>query len=200
MKDVQKLLLVVGATALGICSFVLALFCYSAATGFMSHHGPSDLGAAGLGFLLFTGSATLGGIVGFIVAVWWIRKHDSRPWTGRIWSGVTLGIVTGVALHFASRSPRFPFGAIVALIVAVFVAAWWIRNHDSGPWASRIWIGMTLGLATGFAFLFASSRLIRLPTLLEYFENGPAAAVQTAALGMLGGVFATFTKSRWNRP
>jgi hypothetical protein len=108
IKVVQQLLLVAGATALGTCSFVLALFCYTAATGFLSNPGHSNLGAAGLGFLLFTGSAVLGAIVGLVAAVWWIRKHDSVLWTHRIWSGITLGIVTGVALHFANKRPRVP--------------------------------------------------------------------------------------------
>ena len=107
MRDFQNLLLVVGATALGACAFYLALFCYAEATG-LGRHGPSDLGAAGLGFLLATGSAILGAIVGLVAAVWWIRKHDSGLWTRRIGIGVTLGLVTGVVLHFANSLPRVP--------------------------------------------------------------------------------------------
>ena len=107
MRVFQNLLLVVGATALGACTFYLALFCYAEATG-LGRHGPSDLGAAGLGFLLATGSVALGAIVGFVAAVWWIRKHNSGLWTRRIWIGVALGLVTGVVLHFANRLPRVP--------------------------------------------------------------------------------------------
>jgi hypothetical protein len=107
MRDFQNFLLVLGATALGTCAFYLALFCYAEATG-LGRGGSSDLGAAGLGFLLATGSAALGAIVGFVAAVWWIRKHDSGLWTRRIWIGVTLGLVTGVVLHFANRLPRVP--------------------------------------------------------------------------------------------
>jgi hypothetical protein len=143
MRDFQNLLLAVGATALGTCAFCLALFCYAEATG-LGRHGPSDLGAAGLGFLLAIGSASLGAIVGFIAAVWWIRKHDSGPWTRRIWIGMTLGLVFGVVLHFANRLPR-------------------------------------------------------VPTLVEMFETWPVAAVLTAALGLLGGVIAKLTGSRWHR-
>src|SRR5712692_9381308 len=102
MRDFQNFLLVVGATAFGACAFYLALFCYAAATG-LGAGGPSDLGAAGLGFLLATGSVALGAIVGFVAAVWWIRKHHSGLWTRRIWIGVTLGLVTGVVLHFANK-------------------------------------------------------------------------------------------------
>ena len=125
MRDCQNLLLVVGATALGACAFYLALFCYAEATG-LGRHGPSDLGAAGLGFLLATGSAALGAIVGFVAGVWWIRKHDSGVWTRRIWIGVTLGLVTGVVLHFANRLPRVP--TLVAMfepwpVAAVMTAA-----------------------------------------------------------------------------
>jgi len=88
-------------------AFYLALFFYAEATG-LGGHGSSNLGAAGLGFLLGTGSAALGAIVGFVAAVWWIRKHDSGLWARRIWIGVTLGLVTGVVLHFANRLPRVP--------------------------------------------------------------------------------------------
>jgi hypothetical protein len=108
MRYIQNLLLVAGAMALGVCSFILALFGYAAATGLGSHHGPSDLGAAGLGFLLFTGSALLGAIVGLVAAIWWIRKCKRELWTRRIWIGAILGIVTGCVLHFASKLPRVP--------------------------------------------------------------------------------------------
>ena len=107
MRDFQNVFRVVGGSALGACAFYLALQCYAEATG-LGRHGPSDLGAAGLGFLLATGSVALGAIVGFVATVWWIRKHDSGLWTRRIWIGVTLGVVTGVVLHFASRLPRVP--------------------------------------------------------------------------------------------
>ena len=106
MRYFQNLLLLAGGTALGACSFVLALFCYATATG-LGRHGPSDLGAAGVAFLLVTGSATLGAIAGLLAAVWWIRHHDGL-WTLRIWIGVTLGLVTGFALHFANKLPRVP--------------------------------------------------------------------------------------------
>src|SRR4051794_32751294 len=94
MRDFQSFLLVVVATALGSCAFYLALFCYAEATG-LGRGGPSDLGAAGLGFLLATGSAALGAIVGFFAAVWWSRKHDSGLWPRRIWMGMTLGSPSG---------------------------------------------------------------------------------------------------------
>ena len=120
MRNFQNFLLVVGATALGACAFYLALF-YSAEAAGLGRHGPSDLGAAGLGFLLATGSAALGAIVGFVAGIWWIRKHDSGLWTRRIWIGVTLGLVTGVVLHFANRYPRVP--ALVEMFEAWPVAA-----------------------------------------------------------------------------
>ena len=107
MRVFQNLLVVVGATALGICAFYLALFCYAEATS-LGRHGPSDLGAAGLGFLLATGTTALGAIVDFVAAVWWIRKHDSELWTSRIWVGVTVGLVTGVVFHFANALRRVP--------------------------------------------------------------------------------------------
>jgi len=69
----------------------LALFCYAEAMG-LGRHGPSDLGAAGLGFLLATGSVALGAIVGFVAVVWWIRKHDNGLRTRRIWMGMTLDL------------------------------------------------------------------------------------------------------------
>src|SRR4029077_7344132 len=66
-------------------------------------------------------------------------------------------------------------------------------------WTSWIWIGTTLGLVTGIVFHFAASKLPRVPTLIENFEPRPAAAVQTVALCMLGGVIANFTGSRGTR-
>jgi hypothetical protein len=107
VRGFQNLLLVVGATALGACAFYLALFCYMEASG-LGRHGPSDLGGAGLGFLLAAGSVALGAIVGFIAGVWRIRRHGRGLWTRRIWIGVSLGLVTGVLLHFANKLPRVP--------------------------------------------------------------------------------------------
>jgi hypothetical protein len=108
MRTVQNLLLVAGTTSLGACAGVLALIVYAAATGLGSHHGPSDLGAAGLAFLLLAGIGALGAIVGLTVGIWWIVRHDRRLWTTRIWVGVTLGLVTGFMLHSASKLPRVP--------------------------------------------------------------------------------------------
>src|SRR5262245_18711417 len=99
MKYVHNVLLVVGAMALGACAFLLALFCFTEATGFLSHHGPSDLAAAGLAFLLIAGSSLLGALVGLIAAVWWICRHESRIWTFRIWLGATFGLAAGVLFH-----------------------------------------------------------------------------------------------------
>jgi len=108
MKYVQNVLLVVGAMALGACAFLLALYCFTEATGFLSHHGPSDLAAAGLAFLFIAGSSLLGALVGLIASVWWIWKHESRRWTIRIWVGAVLGLAMGVVLHFANRLPTVP--------------------------------------------------------------------------------------------
>jgi len=117
VPTIQNLLLVVGATALGVSAFVLALMSYAAVSGLGSHHGPSDLGAAAVGFLLVTGSAQLGGIAGLVAGVWWVRKHQPGLWTRRIWTGVTLGVVTAFAFHLANKYPPVP------TVVAVFAPA-----------------------------------------------------------------------------
>ncbi len=122
MRGFQNSLLVVGATALGACAFYLALLCYGEATG-LGRHGPSDLGAAGLGFLIAIGSIALGAIGGFVGSVLWIRKHDSGLWTGRIWIGVTLGLLTGFVFHFANKLPRVPFRTLVEMFEPWPIAA-----------------------------------------------------------------------------
>jgi hypothetical protein len=152
MRVVQNLLLVAGAMAIGACAGVLALFVYAEATGLGSHHGPSDLGAAALGILLFAGSAALGAIVGLTAGVWWIWKHDSRPWTARIWIGAVLGLMPGFALHFASKLPRVPklieaFEPMpAAAVLCVALAALgglaakltgWRRSRPAGDMRSR---------------------------------------------------------------
>lgn len=108
MRNLQKFLLVVGAAALGAAVGCLALFCYIEITGWGSNHGKNDLGTAGLGILLAIGSAAIGAIFGFVTAIWWIRKHDSGLWPSRIWIGITLGLVAGVALHYGNKLPPVP--------------------------------------------------------------------------------------------
>ena len=140
LRNFQGFLLVVGATALGACAFYLALISYAEATG-LGGHGPSDLGAAGLGFLLATGSVALGAIVGFVAAVWWIGRHDGGLWTRRIWIGVTLGLVTAVVSHFANRLPRVP------TLIEMFE-----------PWPAAAVLGAALGTLGGVIAKFTGSQ------------------------------------------
>src|SRR5262245_26636838 len=102
MRSFQNFLLVVGATALGVCLAFLALYWFTEATGFLKHHGPSDLGAAGLGVIVAIGTGVLGTIAGLAGGIWWITKRDRGLWPRRIWIGAALGAATGVLFHLAA--------------------------------------------------------------------------------------------------
>ena len=78
----------------------LALLCYAEAMG-LGHHGPSDLGAASLGFLLATGSVALGAIIGFVAVVWWIWKLSLKLSISTLggWSARRSGIRNRAILY-----------------------------------------------------------------------------------------------------
>ena len=161
MRHIQNLLLVVGAMALGVSSFGLGMLCYAAATEWGGRGGPDSIGGAGVAILGLACSAVLGAIVGFVAAVRWIMTRKSEPWKPRIWCGVTIGILIGLALYFISRLAASPPKAGVA---------------ESWP----------VVLARG-------------SELVDNIAYWPIAAVLTSALGMLGGVFAKFAGSPWDR-
>lgn len=107
MKTFQNILLVAGATALGVSACVGTVFGLLEAMHF-GHGGHNDMGGAGLAILLLIGCTALGGFLGFGAGFLWVIKHESRPWPARIWVGVILGILISFALHFAAKLPRVP--------------------------------------------------------------------------------------------
>jgi hypothetical protein len=176
VRDVQRLLLVIGATALGAAAGGLGVFCcVEAMSSLQAVAGNHNLGAAGLGFLallLFAGGVCLGAVVGFVAAVRRVRTRQSEPWRPRVWCGVALGVLIGLTPYSVGRLASSPpqVGVPESRPVA------WARGvSDRLP-----------GSATDF---------------LELMARWPVAAgLLTAALGMLGGVVAKFAGSPWDRP
>jgi hypothetical protein len=132
--------------------------------------------------LLVVGAAALGassfglGLVGFLAAT----ESHAHGFSGVGAAGLAILLLVGGAF----------LGALVGLVAAVL----WIMKHDSQLWRPRVWGGVTLGIAVGLALPFAG-RIPGSPELLGMFEYWPVAAVVTAALGMLGGIVATFAGS-----
>jgi hypothetical protein len=98
------------------------------------------MGADGIVLVVLIFSAVLGAIVGFGASVIWIMKRNSELWKPRVWSGVGLGIVLALVLHF-SRIPGdgvlnyWPVASVwtgalgmVGGIVARFAGSAWDRR------------------------------------------------------------------------
>jgi hypothetical protein len=170
VRDVQKFLLVIGATALGAASFGLGVSCFLAVLP-AGCRGIAGVGAAGLAMMLFAAGTALGAIVGFAAAVVRIRRHKSEPWKPTVWCGAGLGVLIGLVFYALSR------------LVA-------------SPPAAGVWESWPVAWARGV--------IAKLPDpaddLFDMLAHWPiAAALLTAALGMLGGLLAKFAGSPWDR-
>jgi hypothetical protein len=154
----------------------------------LAHDGRSgatpDVGYGGVRFLqkglLVVGSTALGAsIVGL----------------GVIFCIATLSVPHGGHNDLSGVGLAFIFlggGAVLGAIAGCIAGVWWIRKHEGEVWTRRVWIAVSLGIALGFALPFTK-------ILGELTGYWPVTAVLCAALGMLGGVFATIAGSPWNR-
>jgi hypothetical protein len=136
--------------------------------------------------LLVLGAAALGASafgLGVCVCLAATESH-ARGFSGVAAAGLAILFLVG--------------GAALGALVGLVAAALWIIKHDSQLWKPRIWGGAALGIVVGLALPFASS-IPGSPELVGILEYWPVAAVVTAALGMLGGVVATFAGSFWDR-
>jgi hypothetical protein len=141
-RHAQNFLLVVSATALGASLFAVGLFCFLVAAEKWKWPipiGASGPGAGGVIIILLVWAAVLGAIVGFITGIRRIKKRGLGIWKPRVWSGIGLGIVLGLATRILPGGPE------------------------------------------------------------SIFKNWPTTVVLTAALGMLGGIFATLAGRLWDR-
>lgn len=97
MRGIQKLLLVIGATALGASLAGLSVFAFM--VGQPSPPGIAGVGAAGLAMICYAAGTALGALVGFAAAIVWIVTRKGEAWKPRVWCGMTLGILTGLVLY-----------------------------------------------------------------------------------------------------
>jgi hypothetical protein len=128
VRLLQNVLLVVGATALGVVACGLGL-AFLALPVLRSRPGqdPSLNWGGGIAFAAFgiCGGA-LGGVAGLVAAVRWIARRGSEPWGPMTWAGVALGLATALALRLAGVGGRLnTFGGLIEgwADLAVFLAA-----------------------------------------------------------------------------
>lgn len=164
MRDFQKLLLVIGAAALGAVLPGVAVLCWS--LGQPSPPGLAGAAAGAFALLLFATGTALGAIVGLVVAVRWIKKHGSEPWGLPIWIGVTLGLLTGLGFHVLGRAavPRPGLGRFASWPLVLVRDA--LNSVPGCPdllelinfWPIAIVLAAALGLLGGHVARFAGSR------------------------------------------
>ncbi len=101
MQRVQNILLVIGASALGIVScVVLALVAAAIVSAPRAGEQPSlNWGGAILFTILAVGGGIIGGIGGCVGSIRWIAQRPREPWTLTTWIGVMLGVATAVAIR-----------------------------------------------------------------------------------------------------
>jgi hypothetical protein len=142
MRYLQNVLLVIGALALGASVGGLGMVGYMEASRWPSRGGPDSMGADGLALILLALAAGPGALIGLAAGVTWIMKRESKPWKPRVWKGVAAGIVLGVALHYATKLPRYPsfievFGPrsfAAVLTVALAMLCGFVANFAGKPW------------------------------------------------------------------
>lgn len=129
MRLIERLLLVVGATALGmaVCGPVLVVI--AAATVFRTRPGAepgldwgSALGALGCGLC----GGVAGAAIGFTWTVRRVAGDPVRPWTAATWVGVAIGLAAAAGVRFSGLLSGHLFADLIrwwAGAVIFFVAA-----------------------------------------------------------------------------
>ena len=127
MRLLQNVLLVIGASALGVVSCVVLAF-FATATVAAPRFGqdPSlNWGAAFVFTFLGISGGIFGAIAGFVGALRWITQRGSEPWTLTIWIGAVLGLATALVIRFSGALDRYVLGDLIKWWpgMALFLAA-----------------------------------------------------------------------------
>jgi hypothetical protein len=136
--------------------------------------------------LLLLGASALGAIACGPGLVYFLAATMLRPRRPEDWGAAFLVI------------PLLGCGSALGAILGGAAAIRWITTQDDGLWKPRVWLGASLGVATGLALHF-SGALPGYSALGGVFQFWPVAAALTAALGTLGGIGASFAGAMWGR-
>ena len=99
MRFFQGVLLVIGASALGLVSCVALVFCVVAA---LTASGSGEDWGSAIFFALFAfGGGIFGTIAGFVGSLRWISQRGIGPWTPTTWIGVLLGLIFALVTRFS---------------------------------------------------------------------------------------------------
>ena len=121
VRLLQKILLMIGAPALGVLTCGMGLACISTVTLFRPRQGsePGLNWGAAIGFM---GCGACGSVFGIIVglyaAIRWINLRGNDRWTPTTWVGIGLGLAVALAIRFSESLDRF--GLVGDLI------NWWV--------------------------------------------------------------------------
>jgi hypothetical protein len=99
------MLLVIGATSVGLVTCGLGLALLAAVTILATHPGedPGLAWGSAFGFLIFGGcGCVFGAIAGFTVAIRWITQSSGELWGRITWIGIAVGLTFAIALRIFS--------------------------------------------------------------------------------------------------
>ena len=123
VRFLQGVLLVIGASALGLVSCVVLVFCVVAA---LTTSGSGEEWGSAIFFVLLAFSGGIfGAIAGFVGSLRWISQRGTKPWTLTTWIGVLLGLVFALVTRFSGAMNFCLLGDLIKWWagLAIFVAA-----------------------------------------------------------------------------
>ncbi len=118
MSILRCILLVIGASSLGLVTCVVAAICVVGA--FTSSGSGEDWGSAIYAvFFAFCGGM-VGGMVGLVGSLRWISQRGCEPWTLTTWIGVLLGLVFALVVRFSGALHFCLLGDLIKWLLGIF--------------------------------------------------------------------------------
>jgi hypothetical protein len=167
LRALQKPLFVLGGMTFGASLAGLPVLCWAAVQPFSP--GLSGAAAGAFALIVAAGLSLLGALVGLIATLRRLRGQEPRAWTRRVWCGIALGILTGLALHAAAKLSE---GAPA------------VGQPEAWPIA---FVRVVIERLPGSTNLF------------DLLQIWPIAAILTGACGAVGGVAAWLAGWPWDR-
>jgi hypothetical protein len=189
VRFLQSLLRVIGATVLGSVWGCVAVGLIGAFTVFRARSGEDWGTAFGVLYSGFCCGVPLGGLVGFVGAIW-IVQDEQEDWSPIVWIGVALGAALGFFAGYREVTGQVHLPWLRVLLIAVVAATIGTVGGTLAASGERIWRRATKGrsqvVASGLGILLALIATVLLLGLATRLFSGQWTGLQLAVWILVG--------------